>query len=89
MRQSGISAKILVNNGMPMQEKGRDEVKRNLSENIGEERNANEEKGRDEEKQECKILNVLFSTERKMLNFMVIYLKRKRNFPSPAKDICE
>ncbi len=35
---------------MPMQEKGRDEVKRNLSENIGEERNANEEKGRDEVK---------------------------------------
>jgi hypothetical protein len=47
------------------------------------------QRSRDEEKQECKILNVLFSTERKMLNFMVIYLKRKRNFPSPAKDICE
>ena len=66
MRKNGISAKILVKNAMPMQEKGRDEVK-----------------------QECKILNVLFSIERKMLNFMVIYLKRKRNIPSPAKDICE
>ncbi|MBK7969551.1 MAG: hypothetical protein IPK08_11705 [Bacteroidetes bacterium] len=76
-------------NEMLMQEKGRDEVKRNLSENICEQRNANEEKGRDEVKQECKILNVLFSIERKMLNFMVIYLKRKRNIPSPAKDICE
>jgi hypothetical protein len=39
MRQSGISAKIFVNNVMPMQEKGRDEVKRNLSENISEQRN--------------------------------------------------
>jgi hypothetical protein len=48
-----------------------------------------QEKHRDEEKQECKILNALFSTERKLLNFMVIYLKRKRNIPSPAKDICE
>ncbi|MBK7969550.1 MAG: hypothetical protein IPK08_11700 [Bacteroidetes bacterium] len=56
---------------------------------ICEQRNANEEKGRDEVKQECKILNVLFSIERKMLNFMVIYLKRKRNIPSPAKDICD
>ena len=39
---------------MLMQEKGRDEVKRNLGENISEERNVNEEKGRDEVKRNGK-----------------------------------
>ena len=37
-----------------MQEKGRDEEKWNLSENISEERNANEEKWRDEVKRNGK-----------------------------------
>ncbi|MBK9048466.1 MAG: hypothetical protein IPL74_17890 [Bacteroidetes bacterium] len=56
--ENGISAKILVKNAMPMQEKGRDEVK-----------------------QECKILNVLFFNRKKNVKFYGDLFKKKKEHP--------